>query len=538
MQAERMDRYLRYFTLSLGALLIGANVGLAQVFDEQYDHWPEKLTIRGTIAAGTGLSADSIEPFLAKEGKIALFLGENSRAILTELQPIIETAGDDLSIEPITPEFATRVAELASVSDTLVLLGLDDPAAFSQVIHPLQEVIARGGTVLCDGTPAIIGMLGKVNMDGKPGVALFPDSVLVSQFKGDSVAKGKLLSALALHPRLVGVGIAPDAAVVLSGRKVQAIGDGQVTMLLMANERLPVRAQSISPQRSGRQPLEEFLVDLTEWRRDAIDRTLPPFPAIVPGDPVVENGALIIVGGGGMPKGLMEQFIQMAGGKKDARLVFVPCEENEEIPGTPRTVMEWRRSGVAHAAFIHTKDRKQANSDEAFLAPLKEATGIWFGGGRQWNFADSYYGTRAHGLMKEVLRRGGVIGGSSAGASIQARYLARATPINNVRIMAPGYERGGLGFLSGVAIDQHFSQRGRQQDMTELMARHPQLLGIGIDESTALIVKRSMAEIVGAGRVHFYDRRLPVYSNRPDYVALPAGSRYDLVMRTVLSSSE
>ena len=137
--------------------------------------------------------------------------------------------------------------------------------------------------------------------------------------------------------------------------------------------------------------------------------------------------------------------------------------------------------GVKHATYLHTKDRNKANSDEEFLEPLREATGLYFGGGRQWNFSDSYYGTKAHELMKDVLKRGGVIMGSSAGASIQGRYLARATPIGNSKIVAFGYERGGLGFLDGVAIDQHFTQRNRFKDMSGLMDRYPQLLGIGID---------------------------------------------------------
>ena len=100
--------------------------------------------------------------------------------------------------------------------------------------------------------------------------------------------------------------------------------------------------------------------------------------------------------------------------------------------------------------------------------------------------------------------------------------------------MAPGYERGGLGFIGGVAIDQHFSQRGRQKDMTQLMSRHPQLLGIGLDEATAIVVQKSKAEVIGKGRVFFYDRQRPVPADQPDYVALPAESSYDLAKRSVL----
>jgi cyanophycinase len=258
----------------------------------------------------------------------------------------------------------------------------------------------------------------------------------------------------------------------------------------------------------------------------------------MPATPCVENGTLFIVGGGGLPAGLMEDFVNAAGGPQDARLVYVPCSEAETIEGRPGMLRTWEKMGVQHATFIHTKDRLRANSDDSFYEPLKSATGIWFGGGRQWNFADSYYGTTTHRLMKEVLDRGGAIGGSSAGASIQARYLARATPIENFRIMAPGYERGGLGFISGVAIDQHFSERRRQPDMTRLTNRYPQLLGIGIDETTALVVRKSIAEVIGKGMVYFYDRNQPVYPDRADYVAVEAGQSYDLAGRKVVSPQE
>lgn len=187
--------------------------------------------------------------------------------------------------------------------------------------------------------------------------------------------------------------------------------------------------------------------------------------------------------------------------------------------------------GVKDATFIHTKDRNRANEDVAILEPLKRATGIWFGGGRQWNLADSYYGTRAHQLMKQCLERGGVIGGSSAGASIQASYLARATPIENFQIMAPGYERGGLGFIKGVAIDQHFSQRNRLPDLTQLVHSYPQLLGIGIDESTAIEVSGSVAHVSGRGNVFFVDGAKLQTDGTPSVSKLQQGSKYDLSKR-------
>jgi cyanophycinase len=369
------------------------------------------------------------------------------------------------------------------------------------------------------------------------GLNLVYDSAILPDYEDSPALRGHLLSVLAVHPRSVGIGLAQEGLLVLDGRKMFIRGTGEATFLLMANERRSIRVQTIVERHPQSPRPERDLIDLTEWRRDAIDRTLEPFPPETPETPFVQNGTLVIVGGGGMPRGLMERFIELAGGKEHARLVYVPCSEADDLGDKHATVEAWKKLGVKHATFLHTKNRDRANGDEAFLEPLQHATGIWFGGGRQWNFADSYYGTTAHKLMKEVLQRGGVIGGSSAGASIQARYLARATPIGNFRIMAPGYERGGLGFLGGVAIDQHFSQRRRQQDMTELMAHHPQLLGIGIDEATGLIVRKSIADIVGRGKVHFYDRNLPVFPGQPDFIALPDGSCYDLAERRILNDT-
>jgi cyanophycinase len=135
--------------------------------------------------------------------------------------------------------------------------------------------------------------------------------------------------------------------------------------------------------------------------------------------------------------------------------------------------------------------------------------------------------------MHEVLARGGVIMGSSAGASIQADYLARANPLGNRDIIAEGYERG-LGFIKGVAIDQHFAQRKRFKDMSLLVARYPQLLGIGIDEGTALIVEGEVGRVTGSGSVHFYDRRKPVIKGEPDYESVRGGGSYQMAKRLIL----
>ncbi len=148
-------------------------------------------------------------------------------------------------------------------------------------------------------------------------------------------------------------------------------------------------------------------------------------------------------------------------------------------------------------------------------------------------FVDSYEGTLSEKRFREVLDRGGVIGGSSAGASIQAEYMPRGHPLGNTVVAAEGYERG-FGYLPGCAVDQHFFARKRIADMTGLMKQYPQLLGIGIDEGTAIVVKGSTAEVIGKSKVGFFDPRTKPKEGEKDYVDVPSGGKYDLAKRKTL----
>ncbi|HND55625.1 MAG TPA: Type 1 glutamine amidotransferase-like domain-containing protein, partial [Pirellulaceae bacterium] len=139
----------------------------------------------------------------------------------------------------------------------------------------------------------------------------------------------------------------------------------------------------------------------------------------------------------------------------------------------------------------------------------------------------------AERLIHSVLRRGGIIGGSSAGASIQGDFLVRGHPLGPQFMIAPGYLRG-MSFLPGTAIDQHFTQRKRQADLEGLLARFPQYLGIGLDETTAIIVRGEVAKVVGKHHAHFFDPSRRGDDGRPQQDAVPHGGAYDLARRCVL----
>ena len=161
----------------------------------------------------------------------------------------------------------------------------------------------------------------------------------------------------------------------------------------------------------------------------------------------------MVVGGGAIGPELYAAFIDAAGGP-DALIIDVPTAGGDSTyPADWRGTRGLRAAGARNVVVLHTLDRAVANSD-AFVAPIARAGGIWFEGGRQWHLVDSYGGTRSERAFHDVLARGGVVGGSSAGASILSSYMLRGARTGNATIMAPGYESG-FGFLRGVAIDQH-----------------------------------------------------------------------------------
>ena len=165
-----------------------------------------------------------------------------------------------------------------------------------------------------------------------------------------------------------------------------------------------------------------------------------------------------------------------------------------------------------------------------FAAPLRKATGVWFGGGRQWRLVDSYWDTITLKEIWNLLNRGGVIGGTSAGASIQASYLVRGAREGNTVMMAPGYEAG-FGFLKNVAVDQHINTRKREADLKEVITAHPDLLGIGLYESTAIVVQGDKFEVIGEGQVAITDGK--DYAGK-SYYFLSVGERFDLRKRVKL----
>ena len=205
------------------------------------------------------------------------------------------------------------------------------------------------------------------------------------------------------------------------------------------------------------------------------------------------GGVLVIVGGGSLPDSIRDRFLRLAGGNS-ARLVIIPtASARADRPDTDAFLKCWLSQPVASIRVLHTRDRRRAN-DPAFVKPLMEATGVWLSGGDQCRLASAYGGTLVERELEHLLARGGVIGGTSAGASIMSSLMIEGgDPVARL-----GH---GFGFLSRVVIDQHFGNRKRLRRLLGVLANNPSYVGVGIDEESAALVRGNILTALGNARV-------------------------------------
>lgn len=234
-----------------------------------------------------------------------------------------------------------------------------------------------------------------------------------------------------------------------------------------------------------------------------------------------DKGFVLAMGGGNGTPEIYEKWKNLGGGS-NAHVVLIPTANNPGDEIAPVINGLKQVFGVQAVAVLDTKDRTKANSDQ-FVAPLKQATFVFIDGGRQWRLADAYLDTRVQRELRNVLKRGGAIAGSSAGASILASYLVRGDPSGPEVMMAKGHERG-FGLIPRTAIDQHVSERHREHDLEQVITTHTELLGIGIDPNTMIVVHGNQFEVIGSGKVYITTAGHPLYSIAP-------GSRFDLRKR-------
>ncbi len=211
-------------------------------------------------------------------------------------------------------------------------------------------------------------------------------------------------------------------------------------------------------------------------------------------------GALMLCGGGPLPPTLLETFFEL-GQASHGSLVIIPSASSSADTGDYEPMLgPWQRFPWASVKVLHANNRNQIERDSDFIKPLQNATAVWISGGDQRRLAERYLGTPVEQELKKVVHRGGIIGGTSAGSAIASRVMisgGRQQPVI----------ANGLDLLPGAIIDQHFSQRQRYERLASAVQQHPDRVGIGIDESTGLVVSQKRARVLGAGSVYVYQRK-------------------------------
>ncbi len=249
----------------------------------------------------------------------------------------------------------------------------------------------------------------------------------------------------------------------------------------------------------------------------------------------------LILDGGGASDPAKDRFVELAGGKK-ARIVVIPTGASLLKYGDPGTVLDpdWPRDrgewagyeaylrrwfGTDHVIALHTRDRVVADS-AAFTDPITSATGVFLAPGNAGRLAASYLGTRTQRELEALLARGGVIFGSSAGAIIQGSFIVRGVSGKPV-LIARGHDQG-FGLIKNVAINPHLTEARRENELVQVVDLHPELLGIGLDEGVAMVVRGNQAEFIGKGVAALYDNQL--HGDKWYYLVKP-GDRLNLATR-------
>ena len=252
------------------------------------------------------------------------------------------------------------------------------------------------------------------------------------------------------------------------------------------------------------------------------------------------KGTLVIVGGGNLNgSGIAEKFIELAGGPEKKFVIVPTAGGNRNRQGEliaydeARIVAPWVRLGVNHVRMLHTHDPKVADA-ESFAAVQRDADAGWFNGGRQWNIVDSYAYTLTSREFHKVLERGGVIGGSSAGATIQGEYLVRGDTSGPDVMMTPEpAHQWAFKFLRNTAIDQHINTRNRWDHLIPVIERFPKFLGLGLSEATAIVVTQDRFEVIGAWKVAVHDNTRVYQPWEKPYFVLSPGDVYNMKTRKV-----
>jgi cyanophycinase len=259
------------------------------------------------------------------------------------------------------------------------------------------------------------------------------------------------------------------------------------------------------------------------------------------------RGHLVLIGGGEKPPEALRKFVELAGGPH-ALIVAIPTASTEPDTGAYYVKLFREEYGCANVVALEIKRKADAmRADYAELAA--RAGGVFFGGGDQIRITNALLGTPVGAAIADAFNRGAVIGGTSAGTACQSDPMITGEGDFKV-IRANSVELWhGFGFFRGVVVDQHFIARQRSNRLISVILEHPDLLGVGVDEDTAVWVRPDDTfQVMGRSCVMVLDAKGAEVTRKPVdtgldllgvhglkvQILLP-GETYDLSRRAVIT---
>jgi cyanophycinase len=263
------------------------------------------------------------------------------------------------------------------------------------------------------------------------------------------------------------------------------------------------------------------------------------------------KGHLFIIGGGNCPESMMKKFVALSQQVNSGKIVVFPMASSVPNKVGPEQVEEFKKMGAPKAEF-QILTREQALKEES-CGLLEDAGGVFFSGGDQARLMGVLLNTPLHKKLLEIYEKGAVIGGTSAGAAVISEIMITGDEKREVKeghefetlqagivVTAPG-----LGFIKTAIVDQHFATRKRHNRLISLIAENPRLLGIGIDECTAIIVNPDETfDVIGEKDVVIYDASRAKVNIAPSksigisnmilHVLLP-GTKFNLKKRKIMT---
>jgi cyanophycinase len=264
----------------------------------------------------------------------------------------------------------------------------------------------------------------------------------------------------------------------------------------------------------------------------------------------MSDGTLIIIGGGEDKQHERVILREVVDRLRGGRLVVATIASHKPASYFKEYQRVFGELGATDIVELYVHDRAEALACDKLRA-FEGATGVFFSGGDQLRISSQIGDTSIEQKVREIFDRGGVVAGTSAGASVMSdTMLVRGSSGESYRI-GDLHMAAGLGLVKNVIIDQHFAERGRIGRLLGAVAQNPRQLGIGIDEDTAILVEGHVFRVLGSGAVYVVDCNAATYSNiaeaSPERAlsvydvrlhVLSAGDRFDLPTRRPVLAAE